>query len=314
MKTKFRQNGFTLIELLVVISIIALLVSILLPALSSAREQAKMTVCSVHLSGIGKAMAIYTTDSKDALPSPGLNTQTGRPTYEAVGLNNQSCCNYYNYWERGWGKGAGPAEFGYLFLSGALDRESNVVFCPSFHGGYGLSSYNGQRTTMQYDSWNSHGDPKHWNYVGINAQNAPPNPSPLLLTEADEAKIGWMNSRLSYGVRPMVMNVLNVKKISQTKSSMSYISDMWEANGGFWHMHIDGMSHAAKNGSEAKIHVWYFGGHVERRTYARDKYFTSRSSDSVLPDGFMNVNPKLTWRVLFEDGIDDNTGMLYVFP
>ena len=59
---KTRKSGFTLIELLVVIAIIALLVSILLPALNQAREQAKMAVCSVHVSGMGKAVAMYVND------------------------------------------------------------------------------------------------------------------------------------------------------------------------------------------------------------------------------------------------------------
>ncbi len=53
------KNGFTLIELLVVISIIALLVSILMPALSVAREQAKRTVCMTNLKSIGQGIMIY---------------------------------------------------------------------------------------------------------------------------------------------------------------------------------------------------------------------------------------------------------------
>jgi len=62
-----RQWGFTLIELLVVVAIIALLVSILLPSLSKAREQAKAAVCGSQLRTFGHAM-VYYEDQFDSFP------------------------------------------------------------------------------------------------------------------------------------------------------------------------------------------------------------------------------------------------------
>lgn len=53
------KKGFTLIELLVVISIVALLMCILIPSLSLAREQAKVTVVNAELRQIGVALEMY---------------------------------------------------------------------------------------------------------------------------------------------------------------------------------------------------------------------------------------------------------------
>jgi prepilin-type N-terminal cleavage/methylation domain-containing protein/prepilin-type processing-associated H-X9-DG protein len=72
-----RTRGFTLIEVLVVVAIIALLVSILLPSLAGAREQAKVAACSANLSQIGKSLLYCMNDYKtcpgidDGLPNGG---------------------------------------------------------------------------------------------------------------------------------------------------------------------------------------------------------------------------------------------------
>jgi prepilin-type N-terminal cleavage/methylation domain-containing protein/prepilin-type processing-associated H-X9-DG protein len=65
-----KRHGFTLIELLVVISIIALLIGILLPALGAARKSARASVCLGHMRGAGQGIFTYSTDNKNRTPGP----------------------------------------------------------------------------------------------------------------------------------------------------------------------------------------------------------------------------------------------------
>jgi type II secretory pathway pseudopilin PulG len=66
-----RRKCFTLVELLVVIGIIAVLMGILLPALSAVRRTAQRVVCGSNLAGIGKAMLLYGNESGGDLPRSG---------------------------------------------------------------------------------------------------------------------------------------------------------------------------------------------------------------------------------------------------
>lgn len=114
-------GGFTLIELLVVIAILAILASLLLPALSSARERGKQAVCLSNLRQIGIALRIYADEFEGNIPfgptappftSPAsLYPSTGAPT-SLLSLREGQ-----------------PVGLG-LMLESALSREPRVLFCP----------------------------------------------------------------------------------------------------------------------------------------------------------------------------------------
>lgn len=80
------RTGFTLIEVLVVVAIIALLVAILIPSLSAARERAYRTVCAANLHSVGQAMTYYNQDDRHYYMYNGVrNFTTGAWGQDTIG-------------------------------------------------------------------------------------------------------------------------------------------------------------------------------------------------------------------------------------
>jgi prepilin-type N-terminal cleavage/methylation domain-containing protein/prepilin-type processing-associated H-X9-DG protein len=72
-----RAAGFTLIELMVVVAIIAILASILLPAIARSKEKGRQISCLNNMRQIGIAFRLYHGDADDVFPAPGSKQRYG---------------------------------------------------------------------------------------------------------------------------------------------------------------------------------------------------------------------------------------------
>ncbi len=104
MNVKLQKNaGFTLIELLVVISIIAVLMSIMMPALGKARESAKITLCSSNQKHVVTAVLAYAAANNGRL----LPSVSGYKTTAGELWAKPNCVNYHSTTSTNPGFGGG---------------------------------------------------------------------------------------------------------------------------------------------------------------------------------------------------------------
>ena len=90
-------RGFSLVELLVVIGIVTVLISILLPALSGARERARQVKCLATLRGIAQAAELHTMSHSGYLPAAGHHWDLIDGQLDPKGLGDEQARRYTYY-------------------------------------------------------------------------------------------------------------------------------------------------------------------------------------------------------------------------
>ena len=215
-----RYHGFTLVELLVVISIIALLISLLLPALAKAKSLALRIVCASNMQQLGLAMAEYAGEYKGRYPleytgntpmgSYVSYTGSGYTTYPTWGLGML----YYDSFGIVGGNMVNPRpgiltpnaqglSLMYSPQPGTIDPSAKLWFDPSSYNSDGfldnwsevLSNYDywvdrGADWTKGQDLWGIQGGGHFYEYLPayyqsphVPAMNALSKPDTILVTD-----------------------------------------------------------------------------------------------------------------------------------
>lgn len=160
------RRAFTLIELLLVISIIAILVSILLPALGKARAMGRQTRCLANLNQLGVGLVTYQGDNKTYYPGhhtaptvvivwpTRLRVQAGNSMAIFYCPNNESKYK----WERTYNSATGKAEYGYE------EKETRLTDRSPFS--YGINDWGSvPEFTKPYCGLGAHVGTKDWGEV-----------------------------------------------------------------------------------------------------------------------------------------------------
>ena len=127
-----RRSGFTLVELLVVIGIIALLISILLPALNRARRQAQMTACLANLRQLGQISLTYAAENRGWLPHRGPKSVQPPEALAHASMKPD-----------GTSEGDMRPMFGKYLKGWDINKPHRIFYCKSLDASGSILSYDG---------------------------------------------------------------------------------------------------------------------------------------------------------------------------
>ena len=266
-------RGFTLIELLVVISIIAVLMAILLPALGAARELGRRTVCKANVRRLAISIRLYS-DGNDYEFTP---DRLRKPTdYVAVGPYKRYRPRWIWFLSEGMGFVINPykyqteAEFN---DPNTLEMDNDYFMCPSLkHYKYARSIRNGAYGYNYQYLGNTRGNPTNTGYTNY--------PVSALQIRYPARTIAFCDSRGSNVPHGEHGYLVDPPKMAYSKGARHF-SPKSPAVGPLKYSPADARH-------RGKVNVAFLDGHAEAMTYKQLGYeidpFTKRPVEKGLTD------------------------------